>query len=230
MNKAIVGKKLGMSQVFTAEGMVVPVTVVEAGPCPIVQIKTVEKDGYKAVKIGFQSATKRNVGDKKKPGVNAYKGVNKCQEGEFKVAGVEPVRYLREVDIESIVEDGKEVPVEVGKVVTTACFQEGDKVDVVGKTRGRGFTGNIQRWNAQRIGPMSHGTGPIHRSVGSMSAHSDPSRVFKNKKMPGHYGNERVTVQNLTVVRVDQARNLLLIKGAIPGPKGGLVIVKTTVK
>ncbi len=231
MNKAIVGRKLGMSQVFTQDGMVVPVTVVEAGPCPIVQVKTVENDGYKAVKVAFQPAVKRNNSkNAQTKGVREYKGVGKPEEGQYKKAGIAPMRYMREFKIDSLIENGAEVACEVGKVITTDCFAVGDKVDVTGTTRGRGYTGVIQRWNAQRVGPMTHGTGPIHRSVGSMAANSDPSRVFKNKKMAGQYGNERVTVQNLTVVKIDKERNLLLIKGAIPGPKGGLVIVKSTVK
>ncbi|MBQ9145576.1 MAG: 50S ribosomal protein L3 [Clostridia bacterium] len=218
MNKAIVGKKLGMSQVFTAEGEVIPVTVVQAGPCPVVQVKTVEKDGYKAIKVAYEPAVARKVsGDKKV----TYKGVNRPDEGQFKKAGIAPYRYLRELHVDA--------ELEVGAVITCDTFAQGDKVDVVGHTRGRGYTGVIQRWNHHRI-PMSHGAGPVHREVGSMAANSDPSRVFKNKKMAGQYGNERVTIQNLSVVKVDAARNLLLIKGAIPGPKGGLVIVKSTVK
>jgi large subunit ribosomal protein L3 len=218
MNKAIVGKKLGMSQVFTAEGEVIPVTVVQAGPCPVIQVKTVEKDGYQAIKVAYEPAVARKVsGDAK----ITYKGVNRPTLGQYAKAGVEPMRYMRELKI-----DGDYT---VGQVISCDVFQENDKVDVVGKTRGRGYTGVIQRWNHHRL-PMSHGAGPVHREVGSMAANSDPSRVFKNKKMAGQYGNERVTIQNLTVVRVDAARNLLLIKGAIPGPKGGLVIVKTTVK
>lgn len=218
MNKAIVGKKLGMSQVFTAEGEVIPVTVVQAGPCPVIQVKTVEKDGYQAIKVAYQPAVARKVsGDAKA----SYKGVNRPTKGQYDKAGVEPMRYMRELKI-----DGEYA---VGQVISCDVFQENDKVDVVGHTRGRGYTGVIQRWNHHRL-PMSHGAGPVHREVGSMAANSDPSRVFKNKKMAGQYGNERVTIQNLTVVRVDAARNLLLIKGAIPGPKGGLVIVKTTVK
>ncbi len=218
MNKAIVGKKLGMSQVFTAEGEVIPVTVVQAGPCPVIQVKTVEKDGYQAVKVAYEPAVARKVsGDAKQ----TYKGVNRPTLGQYAKAGVEPMRYMRELKI-----DGEYT---VGQVLKCDVFQANDKVDVVGKTRGRGYTGVIQRWNHHRL-PMSHGAGPVHREVGSMAANSDPSRVFKNKKMAGQYGNERVTIQNLTVVRVDAERNLLLIKGAIPGPKGGLVIVKTTVK
>ena len=218
MNKAIVGKKLGMSQVFTAEGEVIPVTVVQAGPCPVIQIKTAETDGYAAIKVAYEPAVARKVtGDAKA----SYKGVNRPTAGQYAKAGVQPMRYMRELHIDGEYTVGQEIKCDV--------FQEGDKVDVVGKTRGRGYTGVIQRWNHHRL-PMSHGAGPVHREVGSMAANSDPSRVFKNKKMAGQYGNERVTVQNLTVVRVDAARNLLLIKGAIPGPKGGLVIVKTTVK
>ena len=218
MNKAIVGKKLGMSQVFTAEGEVIPVTVVQAGPCPVIQVKTVEKDGYQAVKVAYQPAVARKVsGDAKA----SYKGVNRPTMGQYAKAGVEPMRYMRELKI-----DGEYA---VGQVISCDVFHENDKVDVVGKTRGRGYTGVIQRWNHHRL-PMSHGAGPVHREVGSMAANSDPSRVFKNKKMAGQYGNERVTIQNLTVVKVDAARNLLLIKGAIPGPKGGLVIVRSTVK
>ena len=218
MNKAIVGKKLGMSQVFTAEGEVIPVTVVQAGPCPVIQVKTVEKDGYQAIKVAYEPAVARKVsGDAKA----SYKGVNRPTLGQYTKAGVEPMRYMRELHI-----DGEYT---VGQVIKCDVFEANDKVDVVGKTRGRGYTGVIQRWNHHRL-PMSHGAGPVHREVGSMAANSDPSRVFKNKKMAGQYGNERVTIQNLTVVRVDADRNLLLIKGAIPGPKGGLVIVKTTVK
>ena len=216
MNKAIVGKKLGMSQVFTPDGDVIPVTVVQAGPCPIIQVKTPEKDGYHAVKVAYEPAVARKVSGEVRL---TYKGVNKPTEGQYKKVGVTPMRYMRELDVEG----------NVGDVITCDTFVEGDKVDVVGKTRGRGYTGVIQRWNHHRL-PMSHGAGPVHREVGSMAANSDPSRVFKNKKMAGQYGCERVTVQNLTVVRVDKARNLLLIKGAIPGPKGGLVIVKSTVK
>lgn len=218
MSKAIVGKKIGMSQVFTAEGVVIPVTVVQAGPCAVLQVKTVEHDGYAAVKVGYQPAVARKVtGDKKV----TYKGLNRPTVGQYTKAGVDPMRYIRELKLDAAVNVGDQIKVDQ--------FAEGDKVDVVGTTRGRGYTGVIQRWNHHRI-PMSHGAGPVHREVGSMAANSDPSRVFKNKKMAGQYGNERVTIQNLTVVKVDTGRNLLLIKGAIPGPKGGLVIVKSTVK
>lgn len=210
MNKAIIGKKLGMSQIFAPDGTVIPVTVVEAGPCPVVQIKTAEKDGYEAVQIAFGQIKKKNV--------------NKPVAGHYKKAEVEAKRYLKEFRL-SNVSDYK-----IGDEIKCSVFTEGDHVDVVGTSKGHGFSGVIQRWNAQRVGPMSHGTGPIHRSVGSMSANSSPSRVFKNKKMAGQWGNEQITVQNLVVARVDEARNLLLIKGGIPGAKGSVVYVKQSIK
>ena len=212
MNKGILGRKLGMSQVFTASGAMIPVTVIEAGPCTVVQIKTTEKEGYDSVQLGF--------GDVKVNKDGSARGITKPLEGHFKKAGVAPKKYLHEFRFDSI------AGYEVGGTVACDTFAVGDKVAVVGKTRGRGYTGVIQRWNQQRIGSMSHGTGPIHRSVGSMSANSDPSRVFKNKHMAGQYGNEQVTVKNLEVVRIDAERNLLFVKGGIPGPKGSLVIVK----
>lgn len=208
MNKAILGKKLGMSQIFTAAGIVIPVTVIEAGPCPIVQIKTTEKDGYSAIQVGFGAKKEQNV-------VKPIKG-------HYHASEVAPKRYLREFRTE----EGDKF--ELGQEIKCDTFVEGDKVDVVGTTKGRGFTGTIQRWNTHR-GPMAHGSG-YHRGVGSLSANSDPSRVFKNKKMPGHYGNEQVTVKNLEVVRIDKARNLLFIKGGIPGAKDSLVTVKQTLK
>lgn len=209
MNKAIIGKKLGMTQIFSADGKVIPVTVVEAGPCPVVQIKTKEKDGYEAVKVGFGKAEEKNL--------------NKPDNGQFKKAGVEPQKVLKEFRVDDLAKYS------VGQVLTVETFAEGDKVDVVGLTKGHGFSGVIKRWNQHRL-KMTHGVGPVHREVGSMGANSSPSRVFKNKHMPGQYGNERVTIQNLEVVKVDAARNALLIKGAIPGPKGGIVTVTDSVK
>lgn len=206
MKKAILGKKLGMSQIFTADGKRIAVTVVEAGPCPVVQIKTKEKEGYDAVQVAFGEIKQQNV--------------TKPLKGHYEKAGVTAKRELKEFRFDDC------SGYEVGKAITCDSFALGETVTVVGTTRGRGFTGVIQRWNAQRVGPMTHGTGPIHRSVGSMGANSDPSRVFKNKKMAGQYGNEQVTIKNLEVVRVDAARNLLLIKGGIPGAKGSLVIIK----
>ncbi len=212
MNKGILGRKLGMSQIFTEKGTMIPVTVIEAGPCAVVQIKTVEKEGYASVQLGFADAKQNRDGK--------CKNVTKPLAGHFAKAGVAPKKFLHEFRFENT------DSYNVGDTVTCDKFAVGDKVAVVGKTRGRGYTGVIQRWNQQRVGSMSHGTGPIHRSVGSMSANSDPSRVFKNKHMAGQYGNEQVTIKNLEVVRIDAARNLLFVKGGIPGPKGSLVIVK----
>ena len=209
MKKAIVGKKLGMTQVFTPEGLVVPVTVVEAGPCPVVQIKNDEKDGYKAVVVAF---------DKQKAS-----RVNKPSAGVFKKAGVETFRIVKELKFENAEE------YKLGQEIKSDIFAEGDKVDVTGTTRGRGFTGVIQRWNQHRL-KMTHGTGPVHREVGSMGANSTPSRVFKNKHMPGQYGVERVTIQNLEIVKVDNDRNILLVKGCIPGPKGSVVTIREAKK
>ena len=209
MNKAIIGKKLGMTQIFSADGKVIPVTVVEAGPCPVVQIKTTEKDGYAAVKVGFGKVEEKDL--------------NKPDNGQFKKAGVEPRKVLKEFKFDDC---GKYA---VGQSLTVETLAAGDHVDVVGLTKGHGFTGVIKRWNQHRL-KMTHGVGPVHREVGSMGANSSPSRVFKNKRMPGQYGNERVTVQNLEIVKVEAERNVLLIKGAIPGPKGGIVTVTDSVK
>lgn len=209
MKKAILGKKLGMTQVFTSNGLVIPVTVVEAGPCTVIQKKTEEKDGYNAVVVGF--------------GETREKLVNKPQTGAFKKANVSVKKYVKELDVENFAD------LDVGSEIKCDVFAEGDIVDVTGTSKGHGFSGNIKRHNAHRL-KMTHGTGPVHREVGSMSANSTPSRVFKNKLMPGHYGDEQVTVQNLQVVKVDAERNVLLIKGAVPGNKNGLVTIKAAVK
>ena len=209
MNKAIIGKKLGMTQIFSADGKVIPVTVVEAGPCPVVQIKTCDHDGYQAIKLGFDEVKEA--------------ALNKPEAGQFKKAGVACQRVLKEFRVSDI------SSYEVGKSVTVDAFKDGDKIDVVGQTKGHGFSGVIKRWNQARL-RMTHGTGPVHREVGSMGANSSPSRVFKNKHMPGQYGNERVTVQNLEIVKVDTQRNALLIKGAIPGAVGGIVTISKSVK
>lgn len=208
MDKAIIGKKIGMSQIFTAEGKVIPVTVVEAGPCPVVQIKTKENDGYEAVQVGFGTVKETRV--------------NKPEAGHFKKAGVTVKKYLRELRFANC------ASYTLGQELTCDMFTVGDKVDVTGTSKGHGYSGVVQRWN-NHIGPKAHGSG-YHRGVGSMGACSSPSRVFKNKHMAGQWGHEQVTIQNLTVARVDAARNLLLIKGAIPGPKGGLVVVKESIK
>lgn len=204
---AILGKKVGMSQIFTSTGLVIPVTVVEAGPCYVSQKKTVEKDGYNAVQLAFVDAKPSRI--------------TKPELGHLKKANITPKKYLKEFAI-----DGEGL--EIGAEVKCDVFKAGDIVDVTGTTKGRGFTGTIQRWNHSR-GPMSHGSG-YHRGVGSMGSSADPSHVFKNKKMAGQYGNERVTIQNLEIAKVDVERNLLLIKGAIPGANGNLVFVKSAVK
>lgn len=209
MEKAIIGRKVGMTQVFTEDGRVEPVTVIEAGPCYVTQIKSVEKDGYNSVQVAFGEIKAKNV--------------NKCQAGAFKKAGVEAKRVLKEFRYD----DSSKFA--LGQEIKADMFSEGDIVDVSGITKGHGFSGVIKRWNQHRL-KMTHGVGPVHREVGSMGANSTPSRVFKGKKMPGHYGHETVTVQNLKVVRVDAERNLILVKGAIPGPKQAIVTIKSATK
>lgn len=206
--KAILGRKIGMTQVFTEDGLVIPVTVIEAGPVKVVQKKTIEKDGYSAIQIGFSDIKEKKV--------------NKPLKGHFDKAGVEYKRYLREFRVDNADE------YEVGQEIKADVFSAGDKVDVVGISKGKGFQGVIKRHNQSR-GPESHGS-KYHRAVGSLGASSYPSRVFKTKKLPGHMGHERVTVQNLEVVKVDAEKNLILIKGAVPGPKGGLLTIKQSVK
>ena len=212
MNKAILGKKIGMTQIFLADGRLVPVTVVEAGPCKVTQVKTVETDGYEAVQVGFGELSEQR----------AKKLLNKPELGHFNKAGVAPARHLREFRMDDI------STYNVGDTIKADVFAEGDKIDVIGTSKGHGYTGVIQRWN-QHTGPMSHGS-KYHRGVGSMGANSSPSRVFKNKHMAGQYGGDRVTVQNLEVVKVDAERNLLMVKGAIPGANGSLVMVRDAVK
>jgi large subunit ribosomal protein L3 len=208
MKKAILGKKIGMTQMFRADGTMIPVTVIEAGPCPVIQKKTVGTDGYEAVQVGFSELREKLS--------------NKPRTGHFAKAGVKPLRYMREFKLD----DANSY--QVGQVIKADVFAEGDKIDVRGVSKGKGFQGVIKRWNQAR-GKMTHGS-HFHRSPGSMGANSSPSRVFKHKNLPGHMGHETVTVQNLEVVRVDAERNLLLVKGAVPGPKGGLVSVTSTVK
>lgn len=209
MQKCMMGKKIGMTQIFTDEGITVPVTVILAGPVSVVQKKTKDTDGYNAIKVGFEDIKEKKV--------------NKPTKGQYEKAGVSSKKTMKEFRLENI--DGYEVGQEI-KVQD--MFQEGDKVDVTGISKGRGFQGTVKRYGTHR-GPMAHGSG-YHRGVGSMGPNSSPSRVFKGKKLPGHMGMEKVTVQNLAVVRVDAERGLLLVRGAIPGPKGGLVVIKDTVK
>ena len=209
MNKAIIGRKAGMTQIFAPDGKMIPVTVVEAGPCPVVQVKTAESDGYTALKLGF--------------GETSEKALNKPELGQFKKAGVKPCKVLKEVRLDKV--EGYKV----GDLVKADVFAAGDKVDVAGVSKGHGFTGVIKKWNQHRL-KETHGVGPVHREPGSMGTISDPSRVFKHKHLAGHWGVENVTVQNLEVVRVDVARNAILIKGAIPGPKGSVVTISNSVK
>ena len=209
MKKGLIGKKIGMTQVFDENGKVIPVTVVEAGPCPVTQIKTMDNDGYQAVQVGF--------GDIK------VSRVNKPMKGHFDKADVAPKKTLKEFRLDSI--EG----IEVGNILKADIFEVGETVDVKGTSKGHGTSGAIKRWNFSRL-RMSHGTGPNHRHAGSLGACSSPSRVFKGKKMAGHYGCETVTVQNLKVVKVDAENNLIAIKGAIPGPKGGIVVIADAVK
>lgn len=209
MQKAIIGKKIGMTQIFDKKGNVVPVTVVEAGPCVVSMKKTVENDGYAAVQLGW--------GDLKPS------KLTKPMKGHFDKANVAPKRILKEFRFDDT------NAYNVGDIIKADIFEAGNKVDVVGTSKGKGYSGVIKRWNFHRL-KETHGTGPVARHGGSMGACSDPSRVWKGKKMAGHLGAERVTVQNLAVVKVDTENNLIAIKGAIPGPNGGTVVIKDTVK
>ena len=209
MQIGLIGKKVGMTQLFDENGTVIPVTVIEAGPCAVVTKKTMENDGYEAVQLGF--------GDLK-----ANK-VTKPMKGQFDKANVAPKKVLREFRLDDC------STVNVGDVLKADVFAAGDKVDVIGTSRGKGTAGAIKRWNFHRL-KESHGTGPNARHAGSLGMCSDPSRVFKGKKLAGHYGDDRVTIQNLDVVKVDAENNLIAIKGAVPGIRGGIVLIKDTVK
>ena len=207
MKKCIIGKKLGMTQIFDAKGNVIPVTLIEAGPCVVSQKKTIANDGYDAVQLAYQ---------------DVKKNANKAQLGHFKKAGLTPKRHLKEFRLDDC------SALEVGSVVTVDTFAAGEKVDITGITKGHGYTGAIKRWNLAKL-RMTHGVGPVHRQSGSMGV-IDPARIFKNKKMAGQYGNEQVTVQNLKVVKIDSEKNLIAIKGAIPGAKDGIVFIRDSVK
>lgn len=209
MKKGIIGKKLGMTQIFLEDGSVVPVTVIEAGPCTVAQKKTVENDGYDAVQLAFGEVKEKHM--------------TKAEIGHFKKAGVEVKKHLKEFRLENASE------MNVGDVVSADTFTAGEKVDITGITKGHGYSGAVKRWG-NHILRMTHGTGPIHRQVGSMGANSSPSRVFKNKKMAGQYGNEKVTVLNLAVVKIDAEKNIIAVKGAVPGAKGGIVFIRDSVK
>lgn len=212
MKKAIVGKKVGMTQVFTTDGRLIPVTVIQAGPCTVVQKKTMENDGYTAIQVGYDTI----------PEYRVKKLVNKPEAGHFKKAGVAPTRNLREFRLDDC------MAYEVGQVIKADVFSEGEKVDITGTSKGHGYTGAIYRWS-QHTGPKTHGS-KYHRGLGSMGANTYPGKVWKGMHMPGHYGVEKVTIQNLSVVRVDAERDLLLVRGAVPGPNGSLLIVRDAVK
>ncbi len=208
MKKAILGKKLGMTQLFGEDGVLIPVTVVEAGPCRVIQKKTAENDGYDAVQVGFMEKKEKHT--------------TKPLQGHFKKAGTGYMKYLKEFKLENAAE------MNVGDEIKADVFAEGDSVDVTGISKGKGFAGTIKRWGTHR-GPMTHGSG-YHRGPGSMGACSTPSRVMKGKRLAGHLGVEKVTIQNLSIVKIDAENNILAIRGAIPGPKGGLVVIKNSVK
>ena len=208
MKKAIIGKKVGMTQIFDESGKVIPVTVVEAGPCVVTQVKTLEKDGYEAVQLGFQDVKEKKL--------------TRPEAGHLKKANVDPKKYLKEFRLE-------ESELNVGDVVKADVFEAGEKIDVTGISKGHGYQGVIKRHNARRT-PMTHGGGPVHRHAGSMNSCSTPSRIYKGKIGAGQMGVEQVTVQNLDVVKVDPELHMIVVRGAIPGPKGGIVYLKNTVK
>ena len=208
MKKGIIGKKIGMTQIFDEIGNVIPVTVIEAGPCVVAQKKTAEKDGYDAVQLGFMDVKEKHM--------------TKPVKGHFEKAGVAPKKHLKEFRLEDC------SALNTGDIISVDTFAAGDKVDVTGITKGHGYTGAIKRWNLHKL-RMTHGVGPVHRQSGSMGV-IDPARIFKNKKMAGQWGNEQVTVLNLKVVKIDSEKNLIAIKGAIPGAKDGIVFIRDSVK
>ena len=207
--KAIIGKKVGMSQIFDENGHVIPVTVIEAGPCTVVQKKTSEKEGYQAVQLGYEDVPERKL--------------NKPEMGHLNKAGVSPKKYLREFNLENAAE------LNVGDIVKADTFKAGDFVDITGTSKGHGYQGVIKRHGAHRL-KETHGSGPVHRHAGSMGSSTDPSRIFKGKIGAGQMGCDQVTIQNLDIVKVDPELNMLVVCGAVPGPKGGLVTIKSTVK
>ncbi len=209
MKKGIIGKKIGMTQIFDENGNAIPVTVIEAGPCVVSQIKTKENDGYEAVQLGYMS-----IEDKK---------VNKPMKGHFASKGVAAKKHLKEFRLEDI------SGYSIGDTVSADIFAAGEKVDITGTSKGHGYSGVVKRWGCHQL-RMTHGVGPVHRQPGSMGANSSPSRIFKNKKMAGQYGNEKVTVLNLEVAKIDAEKNLIAVKGAVPGSRGGIVFIRNTVK
>ena len=208
MKKGIIGKKLGMTQIFDEKGNVIPVTLIEAGPCVVAQKKTVENDGYAAIQLAYEDAKEKHL--------------TKAEVGHFKKAGITAKKHLKEFRLDDT------AAYEAGSVVTVETFAQGEKVDITGITKGHGYTGAIKRWNLHKL-RMTHGVGPVHRQSGSMGV-IDPARIFKNKKMAGQWGNEQVTIQNLAIVNIDAEKTLIAVKGAVPGAKGGIVFVRDSVK
>ncbi|MBQ8743024.1 MAG: 50S ribosomal protein L3 [Clostridia bacterium] len=213
MKKGIIGKKIGMTQIFDEKGNVIPVTVIEAGPCTVAQVKTLETDGYEAIQLGFEAVAQTKKGEFK---------ANKPELGHFKKNDLQPKKHLKEFRLDDI------SAYKIGDTVTADIFAAGEKVDVTGITKGHGYTGAIKRWNLHKL-RMTHGVGPVHRQSGSMGV-IDPARIFKNKKMAGQYGNEQVTVLNLEVAKIDAEKNIIAVKGAVPGARGGIVFIRNTVK
>ena len=209
MNKGLIGKKIGMTQIFDEKGNVIPVTVIECGPCVVAQKKTAENDGYDAIQLGFMDAKAKHM--------------TKAEQGHFEKNGLQLKKHLKEFRYEDCSKYN------VGDVITVDTFAAGEKVDITGMTKGHGYSGVVKRWNCHKL-RMTHGVGPVHRQPGSMGANSSPSRIFKNKKMAGQYGNEQVTVQNLKVVKIDSENNLIAVKGAVPGAKNGIVFIRNSVK
>ena len=209
MNKGLIGKKIGMTQIFDEKGNVIPVTVIECGPCVVAQKKTAENDGYDAIQLGFMDAKAKHL--------------TKAEKGHFEKNGIQIKKHLKEFRYDDCSKYN------VGDVITVDTFAAGEKVDITGMTKGHGYSGVVKRWNCHKL-RMTHGVGPVHRQPGSMGANSSPSRIFKNKKMAGQYGNEQVTVLNLKVVKIDSEKNLIAVKGAVPGSKNGIVFVRDSVK
>ena len=209
MKKGLIGKKIGMTQIFDENGNVIPVTLIECGPCVVAQKKTAENDGYDAIQLGFMDAKAKHM--------------TKPEQGHFAKNGLGLKKHLKEFRYDDC------SVYNVGDVITVDTFAAGEKVDITGMTKGHGYSGVVKRWNCHKL-RMTHGVGPVHRQPGSMGANSSPSRIFKNKKMAGQYGNEQITVQNLKIVKIDSEKNLVAVKGAIPGAKGGIVFVRNSVK
>ena len=209
MKKGLIGKKIGMTQIFDENGNVIPVTLIECGPCVVAQKKTAENDGYDAIQLGFVDAKAKHM--------------TKPEQGHFAKNGLGLKKHLKEFRYDDC------SGYNVGDVITVDTFAAGEKVDITGMTKGHGYSGVVKRWNCHKL-RMTHGVGPVHRQPGSMGANSSPSRIFKNKKMAGQYGNEQMTVQNLKVVKIDSEKNLVAVKGAVPGAKGGIVFIRDSVK